>query len=219
MDLTKLREQHLSRILSSNLVRAVQAGDVVREQYESYLSDVYSYALHSSQVIGLAGIRMALTHPELAHYLMQHAAEELGHDKWAASDLRDLGLLDRDISRIEPSSPCRRMLSLEYFYAAHDNPAGLLGWMFVLESLGGRIGGGIARALDSALQLNGKATYFLSGHGEADAHHSEDLFRNITAFIRAPADVRAFRAMGEETCDLYCAILDVALATRGFSAA
>jgi pyrroloquinoline quinone (PQQ) biosynthesis protein C len=174
------------------------------------MTDVYSYARHSSQVIGLAGSRLVLSHPELAAYLFRHAGEELGHEQWAASDLRDLGVSDAELSRLEPSSPCLRMIALEYFCATHANPVGLFGWMFVLESLGGKVGGSIATAIDGALQLEGKATRFLRGHAEADAHHSEDLLAVIAAHVRPDDDERAFLRMAAQSLDLYTAILDAA---------
>lgn len=213
MDLRVLQETVTNRLMSTEIVRRVMRGDLTLDQYKSYMADVYCYALHSSQVIALAGSRLVLSHPPLAQYLFRHAEEELGHDKWAASDLRDLGLGPSDIGSIVPSSPCARMIGLEYYYAAHANPVGLFGWMFVLESLGGKIGGGIATAVDQALQLGGKGTYFLRGHGEADAHHSEDLYDVISANVESAADRADFLYMARESEDLYCAILDNALRT------
>jgi heme oxygenase len=173
--------------------------------------DVYCYALHSSQVIAGAGSRLVLSHPALAEYLFRHAVEELGHDKWAESDLNDLGLGADDIKNAVPSSPCARMIALEYYYSAHANPVGLFGWMFVLESLGAKVGGSLAQAVDQVLQLNGKATYFLRGHADADAHHSEDLYSVISANVKSSKDQDAFFLMTRESGDLYCEILNHAL--------
>ena len=178
------------------------------------MQDVYCYALHSSQVIGLAGCRLVLSHPSLSQYLLHHATEELGHDKWAAADLEDLGLSTGEIAMITPSSPCLRMIGLEYFCAAHTNPVGLFGWMFVLESLGGRVGGSISQAIDQSLRLNGKGIYFLRGHGEADTHHSEDLFSIIAEGITQPQDRDDFLRVIRESEDLYRGILDHAYAVE-----
>lgn len=215
MDLRALQEKVSNRIMSSDIVQQLMRGNITVDQYRTYMADVYCYALHSSQVIALAGSRLVLSHPPLAQYLFRHAEEELGHDKWAASDLQDLGLSSSDIRNITPSSPCFRMIGLEYYYAAHANPIGLFGWMFVLESLGGRIGGRIAQAVDQVLRLNGKATYFLRGHGEADAHHSEDLYAVISANVKSEEDRATFLYMARESEDLYRAILDNALHELG----
>jgi heme oxygenase len=177
-------------------------------QYRSYMSDVYSYAMHSSQVIALAGSRIVLSHPALAQYLFRHAEEELGHEKWAATDLQDLGLSSSEIEKVVPSSPCIRMIALEYFYAGHANPIGLFGWMFVLESIGGESASGIAQTIDNTLKLNGKGTYFLRGHGDADAQHSEDLVTVVDANVKTKNDVETFLFAAEEAASLYCSILD-----------
>lgn len=213
MNLRKMQADFADRLRNTRIVRAIHANELSKAQYAAYMADVYIYACHSSQVIGHAASRLVLSHPPLADYLFHHAQEEMGHERWAASDLRDLGKTDEDIAAIEPSSPCLRMLGLEYLYAFHDNPVGLFGWMFVLESLGGSVGGDIAKALDQALALEGKATYFLRGHGEADTHHSEDLFRVISENITSDTDKAAFQAMTRESDDLYRQILDTALAS------
>lgn len=208
MDLRSMQERVSERIMSTDIVQALMNGSISMTQYRTYLVDVYCYALHSAQVIAIAGSRLVLSHPPLAQYLFRHAEEELGHDQWAASDLQDLGLSPTDIRRLAPSSPCVRMIGLEYYYAAHANPVGLFGWMFVLESLGGRIGGAMAQTVDRTLKLDGKGVYFLRGHGEADAHHSEDLYTVISENVKSEEDRSAFLYMARQAEDLYRGILD-----------
>jgi pyrroloquinoline quinone (PQQ) biosynthesis protein C len=208
MDLRRIQNDVTDRLMSTRIVQALKRGEMTRAQYRTYMQDVYCYAMHSSQVIGLAGCRLVLSHPTLSQYLLHHATEELGHDKWAALDLKDLGLSDDEISAITPSAPCLRMIGLEYYYAVHANPVGLFGWMFVLESLGGRVGGSISQAIDQSLGLQGKGVYFLRGHGEADAHHSEDLFTVITEGVTHSQDRDDFLRMIRESEDLYRGILD-----------
>ncbi|MEZ5564126.1 MAG: iron-containing redox enzyme family protein [Gammaproteobacteria bacterium] len=210
MELRTLQEQISNRLLRTRGVQELMQGQISVGQYRAYLQDVYSYALHSSVVIGWAANRMVHSHPPLADYLFRHAGEELGHDQWAASDLRDLGMTDAEIVLIRPSTPCARMVGLEYYYAAHANPVGLFGWMFVLESLGGKVGGGIATAIDKVLSLNGRATYFLKGHADADAHHAEELYAVISKHVVAKNDQQDFQSMVLESEDLYCAMLDSA---------
>jgi hypothetical protein len=218
MDLRALQNHAIDRLMSTKIVKELMTGGVSLEQYGAYMSDVYCYALHSSQVIALAGSRLVLSHPALAQYLFRHAEEELGHDKWAASDLGDLGLSPAEIKNVVPSSACIRMIALEYYYAAQANPVGLFGWMFVLESLGGKSASGIAGAIDQTLQLNGKGTYFLRGHGDADAQHSEDLCSVIDANVKSQEDVETFLLVAAEAEDLYCSILDHAAGTKSYAA-
>jgi heme oxygenase len=211
VELHALQEKASARLMSTEIVRRLTQGSLSREQYKAYMSDVCSYARHSSQVIALAGARMVLSHPQLAKYLFVHAVEEIEHDKWAESDLRDLGMSATELEEIVPSSACARMIGLEYFFAAHANPVGLFGWMFILESFGGRVGGKLAKAIDETLKLNGKGVYFLSGHGEADKQHSADLHAVIEKNVKSRSDQAAFKFMAAESEELYCGILDTAL--------
>lgn len=210
--LTTIQAGVVDSLLATRIIAALNTGTLRREQYVAYLGDVYCYALHSAVVIAAAGSRLVHTHPVLATYLFRHAGEEIGHDVWAASDLRDLGVTEQMIARLAPSTPCRRMIALEYFHAMSGNPIGLFGWMFVLESLGGRVGGQLAHKLDEVLRLGGKGIYFLSGHGEADSHHSIDLAEVIGEHVRTEQDWRAFADMVDDSVDLYCQILDRAYA-------
>jgi heme oxygenase len=210
-----LQDRTQSALLATRIVRSLSQGTVRRSQYRAYLVDVHAYACHSPQVIGLAATRLASSHPALASYLFVHAGEELGHDRWAADDLQDLGVDAARRSALPVSSPCLRMIGLEYLYAAHLNPVGLFGWMFVLESLGGSIGGRIAHGLDQALGLEGRALRFLAGHGQADAQHARELFAVISAHVQTEADLAVFHRVASESAELYVSILDAAFDAPG----
>jgi pyrroloquinoline quinone (PQQ) biosynthesis protein C len=211
MNLRQMQHEVETRLLSTQLIQLLMSGQATRDHYRAYLIDVLAYARHSSAVIGHAGSRLVLSHPALAQYLFHHATEELGHDEWVVSDLRDLGMSDAEIAASQPSSACLRMIGLEYLYAMHDNAVGLFGWMFMLESLGGAVGGQIVDSIDRSLDLGGKAVYFLRGHADADSHHSEDLFRVITEHVVTAVDRSSFARMASESSDLYCGMLDSAL--------
>lgn len=196
------------------IVAAVMAGRLNAAQYARYMTDVFHYATHSSVVIGQAGVRLVHSHPALAAYLFHHAGEELGHDAWAHQDLIDVGLTAGQIAASQPSPACRAMIDMEFQLAFHGNPVALFGWMFVLECLGGDMGGAMAAGIDAALGLAGKGTRFLAGHGEADGQHMQDLAAVIAANVTAPADVAAVLAVAERARDHYLGILDAALAAQ-----
>jgi len=210
LPLREMQAEVQARLMRTRIVEAVTQGTVDRAQYRDYMVDVHAYARHSAQVIALAGTRLVLSHPALAQYLFRHAGEELGHDLWAAQDLADLGVSAADLSALQPSAPCLRMIGLEYLYAAHLNPVGLFGWMFMLETLGGSIGGAIGARLNQVLHLEGRALMFLLGHADADTHHSEDLLAVIGQHVEADADTAAFRRMAAESAALYVELLDEA---------
>ena len=210
MNLLNLQQEVSEKVMSSALIHALFSQKATRSQYKNYMIDVYHYARHSSKVIAIAGSRLTLSHPEIASYLLKHAQEELGHDRWAFSDLRDLGVPEDEIEFSQPSDACQKMLGLEYLYATHLNALGLFGWLFALESLGGKMGSGIAKQIDKCLDLNGKATYFLSGHGQADVAHTKDLEQVIDKSIQSAQDQLAFSKMVRMSSALYSEILTTA---------
>jgi len=210
MQLRIMQDHAVNTLMAHPLIDSILNGSFTRAAYINYLADVHFYASHSSRVIALAGARLTGTSLELSDYLFSHAREELGHEAWAASDLNDLGVTAAGLGKLQISSPCLRMVGLEYLYASVDNPVGLFGWMFVLESMGGAVGGGIATAIDRTLALGGNALYFLKGHGVADAHHAEDLVNIIGTHLRNPADRASFERMYEESLDCYCEMLTCA---------
>jgi pyrroloquinoline quinone (PQQ) biosynthesis protein C len=209
-ELSALRERSLARVRATPLVRSILAGDVPRGAYARYMSDVHQYALHSPVVIATAGARASVTHPEVARYLIHHAGEELGHDKWARADLVSLGVSRDMIDTARPSTPCMAMIGLEYFWAAHGNPVAILGWTFALEALGDDVGHVVADALANSVRGGEKSTVFLKGHGEADHDHIRDIVAIIEEHVTAPRDRADLFYVASASADLYAQILEAA---------
>ncbi|HTP50469.1 MAG TPA: iron-containing redox enzyme family protein [Anaeromyxobacteraceae bacterium] len=213
--LVAMRSASLARLKQSSIFQRLAAGDVDRRAYARYLLNVYHYAQHSSQVISLAASRAVRSHPALAAYLMHHATEEVGHEEWACSDLRRLGLTDEEIRSSRPGTACTSMVGMEYFVAGHWNPVALFGWLFVLEALGDDVGHFVAKALQSSLRVEGRATSFLDGHGSADHGHIRDITTAIERHMTAPGDVADMLHIAQVSQDLYLAMLEESLAGSG----
>ena len=212
MNLRALQEQAIAELASTRLCRAAMQENIQRSQYVAFMRDVYCYAQHSAQVIALAGARIASRLPVMAAYLFAHAGEELGHDGWAYRDLLDLGLTSEQLMEVQPTATCLRMIALEYLFATQMNAVGLFGWMFVLESLGGRVGGEVAARIDKTLHLQGQGLSLMEGPRPAATHHSECLYQVISDNLRTTADCTAFETMFRESLELYGNILESAYA-------
>jgi heme oxygenase len=168
-----LRHNSLERVKRSPVFARVMEGADVRDIYIRFLKNVYHYATHSAIVIGMAGARTVSRSTRVAQYLLHHAIEETGHEAWAMSDLKELGVPESEVRASRPTPNCMAMIGMEYYYAGHGNPIALLGWMYTLEALGDDIGHAIATKVGAG--LNHKGTYFLSGHGDADHDHIKDI--------------------------------------------
>ncbi len=176
--LDDLRTRVREAIAATPAVAAVLEGRADPAVYRRYLENVWHYAQHSAIVIGTAGARCVATHPRLADYLLRHAQEELGHDAWALQDLAALGLSEAEVRRSRPVPACAAMIGYEYYLAAHANPVGLFGWLFVLEAMGDDLGHLVASHVRAALGKP-EGVKFVEGHGEADAHHTVEIVEQI----------------------------------------
>lgn len=209
-DLVLLQQRTIERILATPIARGILSGDPDRNQYVGYLVNVFHYAKHSAQVISLAGSRCVERAPTLASYYFEHAGEELGHERWALSDLADLGVTEQAVLESSPAPSCAAMIGLEYFTAGHGNPVALLGWMRVLESLGDELGHKIADRIDAGMgpAKHGKASSFLRGHGDADRDHIKEIDRQVAAHVGSPRDRRDIVLVATASADLYVRMLD-----------
>ncbi|HKO93285.1 MAG TPA: iron-containing redox enzyme family protein [Polyangiaceae bacterium] len=206
--LAVLRAESLSRMRRTPLVRALLGGDLPRRAYARYLLDVHHYAQHSASVIAMAGARSVAGHPEVAGYLIRHAAEELGHEVWAREDLTALGLSADEIDLARPSAGCMCMIGLEYFWAAHGNPVALLGWTFALEALGDDLGHLAASAIVGLATEGGRMTRFLRGHGQADHEHIQDIVAVIERHVSRPVDQEDLFYVASRSAELYAQIVE-----------
>ena len=181
--LLKVRQQVLEGIKATDTLTNLIAGKLEPRVYARYLTNVWHYAQHSAIVIGTAGSRCVTDDPALAHYLLHHAREELGHDQWALDDLAAMGIGEDAVRASRPTPSCAAMVGVEYYPAMYANPVGLFGWMYVLEAMGDDLGFLASDSISSSMGLAG-GVKFLAGHGEADAEHTVDLTEQIAENVR-----------------------------------
>ena len=210
--LAEVRGQARTDLLGHPAVKAIMAGHDFIPTYIHYLCNVFHYASHSPIVIGMAGARAVGTSPGVGKYLLHHATEEIGHEAWAESDLKNLGQRAEDIRRSRPSPSCSAMIGMEYYWAAHANPVALLGWMYSLEGFGDDIGHLVASRVDAQLGPDRDGSYFLHGHGDADHAHIVDITRIIASEV-APADLEDVFFVADLSRHYYLGMLTEAFAT------
>jgi heme oxygenase len=204
--LLQVRRNVLEQIKASRAGTRVLSGEGSREVYTKYLMNVWHYAQHSAIVIGMAGARAVARAPELADYLLHHAREELGHEQWALDDLAALGIGKDEVRASRPVPACAAMIGYEYYIAAHANPIGLFGWLYVLEAMGEDLGGTIAEKLRADLGLE-QGVKFLAGHGEADEAHTADLTQQIKEHV-SDEDLTDVHHVADVVADLYTRFFD-----------
>ncbi len=201
--LLTVRRRVFEQLAAIESIEAVLAGQADLNTYRTYLQNVYAYASHSAEVIALAASRCVRSHPAVSRYLLQHSGEEMGHELWALEDLRALGVDEESVQASRPVPACSSMIAFEYFVAGRQNPVGLFGWLYVLESMGDDLGGLIATAVQVKLGSGRGGVKFLDGHGIADQEHTADLTRVITDHLHDPRDIDDINYVADVVADLY----------------
>jgi hypothetical protein len=206
-ELLVIRTNTNERIHGSDLVHGLLNNEPCMESYKRYLLDVRSYAVHSPVVIGMAGSRATVINRGVGSYLLHHATEEVGHEDWAAQDLRRLGMSDEEILAHTPSVPCQSMIALEYYWANVTNPVSLMGWMYTLESLGDDMGHYIAGAVENH---QSGASVFVAQHGTADHDHIAEIIGTLERHVENDRDQRDVLQAAQVASDLYVGIVRTA---------
>jgi len=208
--LVALRQSSRKRIMDGTLIARILEGAPPKHSYIRYLKNVYLYAIHSAVVIGLAGARAVHRSPPVAAYLLHHATEKTGNEARAFSDLKELGVSEKEILGSKPTANCLSMIGMEYYYAAHSNPVALLGWMYTLQSLGEDIGHLVATKVSEGLSFGRRATSFLRGHADADYDHVKGVTETITRHV-PPVDLAELLYVAEISARFYGGLISDAL--------
>lgn len=131
---------------------------------------------------------------ELGTYLARHIKEELGHDDWAAEDLRrvgEAGVQVVDLDEFVPGPEIAALVGSQYYWIKHVHPVALAGHMAVLE--GYPPSPDMAGALAERYDLPLSAFDTIDKHATLDVRHSEEIMRMID---RLPLDERLSQLVG-----------------------
>jgi heme oxygenase len=199
--LVEVRQRVAQELAATRMVQGLLAGQPDEASYSRYLVNAFNYAQYSPVIMATASARCMSSHPELAAYLLRHAEEEQGHERWALEDLADLGVDEAQARRERPVLACSELIGFIHYAAAHSNPVGIFGWMYVLEAVGNDMGSPIAGRLRA--WMGGKALRFVAGHGVADTDHTRDLTEQIERYITREKDRAEVDFVADIVADLY----------------
>ena len=188
--LEAVRQATMAELQDCRIVAEALSGRSQSTDYTAYLTNVYHYARFSPVIMAAAAARCCQTNEELARYLLRHASEEQGHEKWALEDLAKLGVAPEVVMRARPTPACAAMVGYVHDLATFGNPVAIMGWMYVLEAVGADIGAVVGEKLGEAHGDQANPIRFVAGHGEADSHHSVEITETIENCVQAPADRR-----------------------------
>jgi hypothetical protein len=169
-----------SELVLVPVVARMLAGRLRIEEYRRLLLNLRQQVVEGSRWISRAASNLGPDHEELRSLFLRHAVAEhrdyrLIEENYVAAG----GSLD-EIRSAPKNIGSEALSAFMYQAASRRDPLGLLGAMFVIESLGERLAGPWAAAIQAQLGLANEAFSFLAHHGANDGDHI-DMFDRALA--------------------------------------
>lgn len=190
----------LSRPLAKDIGKILSSGD--KKLYSMWLTQVAHLTKYTSAHQALVGTRISEISHAYAKFCFEHAAEEVGHEMMAISDLRKVGYNVQKVADLPPPLPATTKLNAYLFYAAREaHPATRLGFSYWAEKCYPYIQS-LASNTQKSLGLSDKQMSFFVSHSEIDEKHAQDVERIIALVCQSPSDWAAVETGMIDTLNL-----------------
>jgi pyrroloquinoline quinone (PQQ) biosynthesis protein C len=198
-----------ARLHAHPLLAAAKRGAVPPETVAKYLSSVLYLVRHTPPHLVLARKSAEqLGERELARFFQHKLGEEHGHDRWAESDLREMGT-HFGASVGATREPCRAILALvrDLERAIRVAPASYLAYILFAEYITVLMGPVWVGALREHCGVPAEALSVVSRHADLDREHVAECvaeFDDLLATSDAPRALETLRvamAHFEAFCD------------------
>jgi hypothetical protein len=180
-------ENHAQRLLgNSPLFARARAGQITTHVVHAYLRSLH-YLLSSTTLQLSLGLRRAIEsgNPDLVAYFEEKQREEIGHEEWAASDMRRLAQCFGDLT---PVSPAPSIVALCRFVEGviDEDPRFYVVYALCAEYVTVLLGPAWIDALTRGCGVPVSALTAVSKHVEADAEHANEGFVALERFVGEP---------------------------------
>jgi len=140
-----------------------------------YMTQVYHYAYHTARNLGLAGANLFTNDLKLMHHFFEHALGEVGHEKMAFNDLKELGVPFKSENEIPPALPATEVLiSYVKYLSISEKPYRCLGYHYWIEQPYNYILT-FMQALEHTMGLEKRHMSFYLQHSLIDQKHGKDI--------------------------------------------
>ena len=140
------------------------------------------------------GSRLPEKYEWLRQALGEYIEEEKGHHEWILNDLEACGIDTGEVrdnrGQGRVGSDIELMVAYLYHQIDRRNPMAFFGMVWVLEGTSVSVGGQVAQAIQTALDLPDNAMSYLISHSTLDQDHIR-LFEGLMNQITDPADQQA----------------------------
>lgn len=178
MDIVKRLEQETQNTFE-NLIEIPWAN---RSVYADWLSQTYHFVRHSTRLLALAAAVASLEQQNWHDKMARHIREELGHERIALRDLKNLGEI------VRPELPqTRQFYEFPKKAIFRHGPVGLVGYMHFLETLAVQSGPHLTRVISSCFGSN--CCQFLQVHATEDIGHVKATEASLVELTTAELDL------------------------------
>jgi pyrroloquinoline quinone (PQQ) biosynthesis protein C len=174
-------------LLSSPIIGRCMSGDITLDDYVEFLSQAYHHVKHTVPLLMATGARLPEDKEWLREAVAEYIEEEIGHQEWILNDIAACGYDKEKVRASRPAAATELMVAYAYDTIQRVNPVGFFGMVLVLEGTSVTTADKAATAIQSALDLPGRAFSYLRSHGALDQDHIQ-FFASLMNRITDPAD-------------------------------
>lgn len=150
------------------------------QAYMNWLAQCYYFVSHSTRLLALSAAYAPHTENMLHKRMLQHIAEEVGHEMMAANDIKQLG---GHLSNYKELIETKAFYQNQYYTIQNKSASSFLGYILFLEGLASTKGFDIYKRICS--QHGEKACIFVKVHAEEDQGHIESAFKLVESLPAA----------------------------------
>ncbi|QKJ68275.1 iron-containing redox enzyme family protein (plasmid) [Deefgea piscis] len=194
-------------IKSSPLAKSVLSGEATKELYAIYMIETYHYTSHNARNQALVGTRQDIESLPYLKFCLEHAADEIGHERMALHDVRSIGLLNIQDKPPRPLFATETLISYLYWISLTGNPLQRLGYSYWAESCYHYIDP-LIQGIRQTLNLQPAQLTFFIAHSDIDADHFEHVKAIIRRSCKTESDLEAIEYALETTLKLTGQMLD-----------
>jgi 3-oxoacyl-[acyl-carrier-protein] synthase-3 len=168
---------NFERLLSAvPIIRRLDLGTFTREDYQRLLLNLRPQVVEGSRWISRCASSFDRDHADIRSVILGHAHAEHRDYEVLEQDFVAAGG-DLQSIRAQPKNPGSEALhAFLMFKAGEPNPGGLLGAMWIIEGLGGKMATNWAERIETLTGYNTGCTRFLRYHGSNDDSHMDKLY-------------------------------------------
>ena len=171
------------------------------EAYAQWLSQSYFFVSHSTRLLALSAAHATFTQGNLHKRMLEHVAEEIGHEMIAANDLKQMGRNIKDFSEMRETQAFYRN---QYFHIQNHGSEAFVGYVLFLEGLACTKGFDIMKRISAA--HGEKACNFVRVHAELDQDHLKSAFELVDGLD--PSSFALISSSMMESCFFYERMLE-----------